>query len=214
MNAHRVKVFNRTNDYNVVLAVTHNLKLILFPADNRFLNKNLSSRAKAKAPGDVLLELFHVISDVSAHAAQRIRWTNNRRKANMLKNFLGLFPRMCKAATWNFKADIFDDLFETVSFFSPLDRAKIRTEHFDFILFQHTTLCKSNRGIQASLSTKSWQQAIGLFFADDLFDHRRSDRLNVCPPCQLRIGHDRRRITVDQDNLVAFAHKSFTSLRT
>ena len=44
MDAHRVDVFDRTDDYAVVVAVAHHLKLKLAPAEHRLIEQDLTDR--------------------------------------------------------------------------------------------------------------------------------------------------------------------------
>ncbi len=41
VNSHRVEVFYRADDNNVIFSVPHHLQLEFLPADDRFLDKNL-----------------------------------------------------------------------------------------------------------------------------------------------------------------------------
>ena len=70
MNSHRVKVLNRTDDYNIVLRVAHHLQFKLLPSDNRFLKEHL-------VYGRLIEPLFHkfhkvlfVIDNVTTGAAK------------------------------------------------------------------------------------------------------------------------------------------------
>jgi hypothetical protein len=116
------------------------------------------------------------------------------------------------AALGHFQADVGDDLFEPVAFFGPLDGLQIGPQQLDLVLFQHAALGQRHGGVQARLAAQRGQQAVGPFLGDDLFDHFRRDRLDIRPVRQLRIGHDRRRVAVDQDYLVAFLAEHLAGL--
>ena len=45
VDAHRVEVFDGADNDNIVLFVSHYLKLILFPSDDRFFDKDLADWA-------------------------------------------------------------------------------------------------------------------------------------------------------------------------
>ena len=47
------------------------------------------------------------------------------------------------------------------------------------------------------------QERVGTFALDDLFDRIEGNRFNVGPVGKIRVGHDRGRIAVDQDDAVA-----------
>ena len=70
-----------------------------------------------------------------------------------------------------------------------------------------------HRSVEAGLATEGWQQGVGSFLLDDLGDHLPGDRFNVGPIRRLRIGHDRGRIRIDEDDLVALFAEGLARLR-
>jgi len=68
------------------------------------------------------------------------------------------------------------------------------------------------RAVQRSLSTHGRQQRIGALDLDDLLDHLPGDRLDVGDVGHVRVGHDRRRIAVDEDDLVALLAQRLAGL--
>ena len=57
--------------------------------------------------------------------------------------------------------------------------------------------------VERGLAAHGRQQGVGAFALDDLGDHLRRDRFDIGGVGQLRVGHDRRRVGVDQDDPVA-----------
>jgi hypothetical protein len=55
--------------------------------------------------------------------------------------------------------------------------------------------------------------ASGRSLLDDLGDHLRRDRLDIGRVGQIRIGHDRRRIGIDQDDPIALGLQRLAGLR-
>jgi len=72
------------------------------------------------------------------------------------------------------------------------------------VFFENAHLRQLDSGIQRGLSAKGRQQGIGPFLLNDLGNEFRGDRFYIGGVCQLRIGHDGRRIGVDEHYLVAF----------
>ena len=70
MHAHRIQVFDRTDDDAVVLAVTHHFHFIFFPTQQRFFNKQLVGRRGFETALTDRLELFHVVGDTAASTTQ------------------------------------------------------------------------------------------------------------------------------------------------
>ena len=157
VNTHRVKVFNRANDNHIILAVPHDFQLIFLPADNRFLDQYLAFWRQLESPVYELFVFFLIVGDIAAHPAKRIRRPDDRRKAHMLQNLLGLFPVMGVAASGDFQPDVFDDFLETVSFFGPLDRTQVCTEHPNLVFLECTVFCQCDGGIETRLATQCRQ---------------------------------------------------------
>ena len=78
----------------------------------------------------------------------------------------------------------------------------------DAVALQHAVLVQRDGGVQRGLPAEGGQQRVDLVAAlgllgDDLLDERRGDRLDVGVVGELRVGHDRRRVGVDQADLQA-----------
>ncbi|MNI15322.1 hypothetical protein D3C73_686180 [compost metagenome] len=69
MDTHRIDVFDRADDDAVVILIAHHLHLVLFPADQRFVNQQLFGRGQIQTAFANLFELFAVIGDTATGAA-------------------------------------------------------------------------------------------------------------------------------------------------
>jgi len=214
MDTHRVKVLNRADDNHIVLAVTHDFQFILFPADNGFFDQYLAFGAEVQAPLHHPFVFIEIVGHVAAHPAKCIGRTDNQRKTDLLHDFHGFINRMGKAAFGDVQADVLDDLFKAVAFFGFFDGLQIGSEESDFILFQDSHFRQCHSGIQASLSAKRRQQAVRAFLFNNFGHHLRSNRLNVGLVRHFRVGHNGRRIAIDQDHLIAFLTEHFAGLCT
>ena len=56
-----------------------------------------------------------------------------------------------------------------------------------------------HRSVQGSLATECWQNGVWFFFDDDRFDVFGRDRFDVGRVSKVRIGHNRRRVRIDQN---------------
>ena len=72
---------------------------------------------------------------------------------------------------------------------------------------------QSERGVKPGLAAHRWQQGIGPFFLDYLGNEFRCDRLDIGGVCQTRVGHDRRRVGVHQNDPVSLGLQRFAGLR-
>ena len=105
-----------------------------------------------------------------------------------------------------FAADLGDDVLEPLPVLTALDRLEIGADQFDAVAVEHAVLVQRDRGVQRGLAAESRQQRVDLVAAlgllsDDPLDERRGDRFDVGVVGELRVGHDRRRVGVDQADL-------------
>jgi hypothetical protein len=77
-------------------------------------------------------------------------------------------------------------------------------DELDSVLGQRAALGQPDRGVQGRLAAHRRQQGVRPLPFDHLLHHVQGDGLHVGPVGQLRIGHDRGRIAVDQHHPVAF----------
>ncbi len=105
-------------------------------------------------------------------------------------------------------ADFDHFFFEALAVFGELDRVDRRTEQFDAVLLEDTGVVQFDREIQSGLAAERRQKRIRAFARDDLFDRCDGKRLEVDRIGNLGIGHDRRRIRIDEDDAVAFFTKA------
>ena len=126
-------------------------------------------------------------------------------QASSIEWAMPLWPspgRSCVIASLNFRRS------------SALSMASVvGADHLDAVLGQHAVLVQVQRAVQRGLPAHGRQDRVGLFLGDDLLDHLPGDRLDVGHVGRLRVGHDRRRVAVDQDDLVALLAQRLAGLR-
>ena len=105
-------------------------------------------------------------------------------------------------------------LLETIAVFSFVDHVGVGPDHFNAMPLEDSIGGQIHGQIQCRLTTECWQQCVRLFCGDDLFDNPPIQRFDVGPLGGGRVSHDRRRVRIDQHNLVALFAESFTSLST
>ncbi|SAA12983.1 Uncharacterised protein [Enterobacter hormaechei] len=69
VDPHRVEVFDGADDDAVVVFITHHFHLVLFPANQRFINQQLFGWGEIQTAFANLFELFAVVGDTAAGAA-------------------------------------------------------------------------------------------------------------------------------------------------
>ena len=96
-----------------------------------------------------------------------------------------------------------DDPLERLAVLALLDRLDRGADQLDAVLLQHAGLGQAHRGVERGLAAEGRQQRVGALLGDHLLDELRRDRLDVGRVGELRVGHDRRRVGVDQDDAQA-----------
>ncbi len=89
-----------------------------------------------------------------------------------------------------------------------------RTDHLDTVFFKRAVVKQGKCGVQRRLTPHGRQDGVRAFLFDDLGDHGRFDRLDIGRIGQVRVGHDGRRVRVDQNDAVTFFLKGLTGLGT
>ena len=78
--------------------------------------------------------------------------------------------------------------------------------------FEHARFVERHGGVERGLAAERGQEGVGLFAVDDFLDDLGRDRLDVGAVGELRIGHDRGRVGVDQDDAVALLAQGLAGL--
>ena len=115
------------------------------------------------------------------------------------------------------KADPGHRLAEQFAVLGLVDRLGGRADHLDVEFVQHAHFLQRERAVERRLAAHGRQQreAAGNGIAlllDDLGDDFRRDRLDIGAVGHVRIGHDRRRIGVDQDDPIALRAQRLAGL--
>jgi hypothetical protein len=119
----------------------------------------------------------------------------------LLENRLGLIVALGDAAGRHGEPDAMHRLPEQLSILGNGDRVGRRADQLDAVLVQHAALRQRHGDVERGLAAHRRQDRVGTFAIDDQLHELRRHGLDVRPIRELRIGHDRRRIRVDQDDL-------------
>ena len=111
------------------------------------------------------------------------------------------------------QADLVHRLPEQLTILGLGDRLLAGADQLDAVALEDTRAGERHRDIERRLAAHCRQQRLRPLPGDDLGDHFRGDRLDIGRVGQLRVGHDRRRVRVDQHDPVAFAFQRLAGLR-
>ncbi len=213
MHAHRIQVFNGTNDDAIVLAIPHHFHFIFFPAQERLFNQQLFGGRRLQAALADFNELFLIVGNAAARAAHGEGWPDNGRKAHRPLHLLRFFHAVGNAGTRRAQANPGHRALELFAVFRLVNRLARSADHLDAKLFQHAMLGQVQRAIQRRLPAHGGQDRIRALFFDDVFQHAPGDRLDVGHIRHVRVGHDRGRIGIHQNDAVAFLTQCLARLR-
>src|SRR5947207_2370321 len=96
VDAHRVEIFDGTDDHAVVSLVAHHLHLVFLPAEQRFFDEDFGDRREVYATPGEFVELVAVVGDAAAGAAEGERGPDDAREAtDLVHDSTGLFQVEC-----------------------------------------------------------------------------------------------------------------------
>ncbi len=213
VDPHRVDILDRADDDAVVRPVADDFHLVLFPAEQRFLDQHFGGRAGVEPFAHDPLEFGLVVGDPAAGAAQGKAWADDRREAGSFQHFKGLLDSIGNPAACAFEPDPVHRLAEALAVFRLVDRIGVGADHLHAEPLQRAIVEQRERGVERGLPAHRRQQRVGPLLLDDLGDDLGRDRLDVGGVGELGIGHDRGGVGVDQDHPVPLLLQRLDRLR-
>ena len=212
MHAHRVDVLDGADDDAIVVLVAHHLHLELFPAEDRFLDQHFRGRRGVDAALDDLDELRLVVGDTAAGAAERERRPDDGGKPDIVERFQRPDQRLDLMRARRGETDLGHRLAKQLAILGLVDGVGGGADHGDAEFVEDAHAPQRQRGVERRLPAHGWQERIRAFLLDDLGDDLRRDRLDIGRIGQIRIGHDGRRIGVDENDPIALGLERFAGL--
>ena len=202
MDAHRVHILDRADDDAVVGGVAHHLHLEFLPSEDGFLDQHLADRRQPQAVTYNFLEFGTVVGHPATFAAKGKGRADDRRQSDRVERLERVVEIVHRAGAGAMQADLFHRHAEQLAVLGLFDGIGARTDHFDAEFFERAVLVQRQRGVQRGLAAHGRQQRVGALGLDDACDSGRCDWLDIGGVRHLRIGHDGRRVRVDQDHPV------------
>ena len=212
VNAHGVKVFDRTDNDDVICVIAHDLHLVLFPTNDAFIEQHFVDGREFQTFANLFFEFIAVVSDAAANSTQREAGSDNHWQADFFESQTSLVHVVNDSAVTDIQPDFDHGLLEGIAFFGLLDHVNFGTQHFDAKLFEYPVFDEVHRRVQASLTTKRRQQCIRPLHFDDLRNVFPGDRLNIRAISHFGVGHDRGWVRIDQHDFVPLFAKGFAGL--
>src|SRR4029077_19535888 len=102
------------------------------------------------------------------------------------------------AAARHLGAQADDDALEPLAILAGPDRVDVGADQLDVVLLQDALVVQGHGRVQRGLAAQGGQYGVRALDGDDLLQRLGGDRLDVGGVGELGIGHDRRRVGVDQ----------------
>ena len=142
MNTQRVDIFNKANSYHVALAVTHDLKLQLFPAENGLFDQYLTYERSLETSCTDSFKLFCIIYQTAACTAHCVCGTEAYGIAQLVSDLQRLFNRVCDLAASHGNSKAVHSFLEFDSVLATLDSIYLNADYLNIVLFKDTLLVK------------------------------------------------------------------------
>ena len=148
---------------------------------------------------DALRELVARAGDPAAAAAERESGTDDRRYRAVVE----LRERGDDDARRHRQPRGLHRRAELGAVLGAPDRGQVGADQLDAVLGEHAGLGELDGEVQRRLPAERRQQRVRLLALDDLGQRHRVERLEVGRVGPLGVGHDRRRVRVDEHDAVA-----------
>ena len=189
MNTHRIDVFNRADDHNIVLRVAHHLKLKFFPTEQAALEHDLRCHGKIQPLFAQIFQLLTIVSHSATCSAQGEAGSDDDRKTDGICGIKCIFQGVNNGGLGYLQVDGSHGFPKFITTFGFVDHLDFSRQHLYIIFFQDSGLRHFYGGIKSSLSAKGRKQRIGAFLLNNFYHHLRSDWLDIGRIRQTGIGH-------------------------
>ena len=214
VHADRVDVLHVADDDAIVGFVAEHFVLQLFPAQQRRFDQRLIDDRRRETGCKRRAQFGFIVHEAAAGTAERVCRADDQRVVVLGGERDAGLDVGDHDARRHRLADLDHLGLEPFAIFSELDRVERRPEEFDRVALEDARRRKFNRHVQAGLAAERGQQPIGAFARDDRLDRLDRQGLEVHRIGDLGIGHDRRRVRVDEHDAVAFVAKGTARLNT
>ena len=212
VHTHGVEVFDGADDDAVIVTIPHHFHLVLFPADQGFIDQQFLGRREIQTTFADFDELFRVVGDTTARTTHGEGGADDTGESNLLLNFPGFVHVMGDTGTRTLQTDAAHGNIETTAVFGLVDGIGGSTDHLYAELGQHAVFFQLQGAVQRSLTTHGRQYRIRALFLDDFANHFPGNWLDIGRIGHLRVGHDGGRVGVHQDDAIALFTQGFTGL--
>ena len=214
MHTHRVNVLDEANGDNVIFCVTDDFQFEFFPAGDAFFDEHLANDAGLETAFTDGLEFINIVYDAAAGTAHGVSWTKNDRIVQFFGDLDGFINAVSDFAARHLDTELLHLVFELDTVFAAFDGIDLDADNFYVEFIQNACFRKLRTEVEPALTTKVWQEGVWTFFFDDLSEAVNIQWFDVGDVSDIRVGHDRCWVRVDQNDLIAQLFQRFACLGT
>ena len=205
VDAHRVKVLDGADKGHVVVGIAKKLKLKFLPAQQRLVDHHLVNRAQVEAPLQLVLEGIFVVHHSRAGTPQGGGRADAQGVTKLLRHLLAFQEALGRGLRCHGDINLSHEFAEGLPVLCDVDGLGIHPNHAHVVFFPNAHFLALNGEIQSRLPAHGGKHRIdvGVPFEDG-HDGLRLERLEVDMVCDDRVGHDGRRVRIDEGDFDAF----------
>ena len=143
------------------------------------------------------------MGDAGAVAAEDERRADDRREADVVADGDGLVHRVGEPRRRHGQPDPGHRLLEQLAVLGRADRLRTRADQLHAVGVEHAVVDEGHRQVQRGLATEGREKGVGPLALDHRGDDLGLEGFDVGAVGELGVGHDRRRVGVGEDDLVA-----------
>ena len=214
MHAHGVDILHAADADGRVVVVAHHLELDLLVALDALLDEHLVHGREEQGVAHHFAQLLLVVDEPAARTAQRIGGTQHDGITDLGGDLHGLLDRHGDLRFDHRFAQRLAQLLEKFAVFGAFDRLERGTQNLDLALLQDAFAGQLHGQVQTRLAAQPRHDGVGTLETDDLGHVFERQGFHVDLVCDMRIGHDRRRVGIHQNYLVSLLLECEARLRT
>ncbi len=136
VHAHGVDVLDKTDRDDLVFGVPNHFQLQFFPAQDRFLHKDLSDETGGDPPAGDGAQFLQVVNEAAARAAHRVGRADHDGIAEFRCDLLRLFHGISRLAQRHIYSQAVHGFLEGDPVLAAFDGVHLDAKHLDIIFFQ------------------------------------------------------------------------------
>ena len=199
VHAHRVEVLDRADDHDVVRAVAHDLELELVPAAHGLLDEHLPDRRLPEPALDLVRERGAILGEPTSVAAEREGGPHHGGGLEVVE----LVEARDDGRGRNLEAARLHRLAKQLAVLRAPDHVDGRADQLDAEFVEHAVLLERDGEVERGLPAERRQERVGPLAPQHRGDALEVERLDVGAVGEPGVGHDRRRVRVDDDRAEA-----------